>query len=162
MSGNLTFDGNIKVAFVTTIADINAPTVAELTAGDELQDDLTPDGLDTSGDTAAVDESSLGSTFSTEAAGRRSFTPSLTFKRYDSTGAATTPETTLDYRAKGYLVVRRSKLASAAFAAADKVDVYPVECGQPIPSTPAPNEVQKATVRMFMTGDPALAATVAA
>ena len=157
---NLTFDGNVKVSWVSTIASPAAPTAAELTAGTSLESFITPDGLETSFATASVDQSSLGSTFDSEAAGRRTPTLSVTFKRFTSAGAATAPETTLVYRAAGFLVVRRNKLATTAFASADKVDVYTVECGQATPGNPAPNEVQKATVSMFSTADPNLQVAV--
>jgi hypothetical protein len=159
---NLTFDGNVKVSWVATIASTSAPTVAELTAGTALEGHITPDGLSTAFDTAAVDQSSLGSTFDSEAAGRRKPNISITYKRYTAAGAETGAESTLVYRAEGFLVVRRTKAASVAWTAADPVEVYIVQCGQPNPNNPAPNETQKATVTLFSTADPVLDATVAA
>lgn len=159
---NLTFDGNVKVSFVSTLTSTTSPSAAELTAGTSLESHITPDGLATPFDTAEVDQSSLGSTFTNKTAGRREPNLSITFKTLTSAGVATAAATTLIYRAEGYLVVRRHKAASAAFAAADVVDVYPVQVGQPSPANAAPNEVQKATVTLFCTADPSLGVTAAA
>lgn len=159
---DLTYDGMLKVAWVPTIADPSAPTTAELGAGTDLEGDITPDGLVTGFDTAAVDTSSLDSTFSASAAGRRTPTLSITYKRYTSDGTPTDAESTLVYRAEGFLVVRRTVASSTAWTAAQPVEVYPAQCGQPAPANPAPNESQKATVSLFPTGDPTLDAAVAA
>lgn len=159
---NLTFDGNVRISWVATLTSLTSPSATELTAGTALESHITPDGWSPGGDTAAVDQSNLGSTYTNEAAGRRSFAPTITFKRYTTAGAATAAESTLVYRAEGYLVVRSNKAASSAYAASDKVDIYPVQCGQPVPANAAPNETQKATVRLFMTADASLGVTAAA
>lgn len=160
---NLTFDGNVKVSWVATLSSTTSPSAAQLTAGTSLEAHITPDGLAVPFDTAAVDQSSLSSTYTNEAAGRRHMQGSITFKRWDATaGAATAAESTLVYRAEGYLVVRWNKAATTAFAATDKVDVYPVQCGQPSPANAAPNETQKSTVTVFSTADPSLSVTAAA
>ena len=159
---SLTFDGNVRVSFLTTLTSLTSPSAAEITAGTALEGYITPDGWSPGGDTASVDQSNLGSTFTNEAAGRRSFAPTITYKRYDDSGTATAAETTLVYRANGFLVVRSNKAATSAFASGDKVDIYPVQCGQPVPANAAPNETQKATVRLFMSADAHLAVTAAA
>lgn len=160
--GDLTYDGNLKVSWVPAIANTSAPTAAEMAAGISLEDDITPDGLSTPFDTASVDTSSLASTFSSSAPGRRTPQISITYKRFKDDGTATDAETNLTYRAAGFLVVRRTKASSIAFAAADKVEVYPSTCGQPSPANAAPNEVQKATVSLMPSADPQLNAVVAA
>lgn len=158
---NLTFDGNVKVSFVPTIANTSAPTTVELNAGTSLEAHITPDGLERGFDTASVDQSSLGSTFGSEGAGRRTPSVGVTYKRYTSAGAATAAETALVYRASGFLVVRDNKAASVVWTVADKVEVYTVEVGQPDRANPAPNETQKATVKLFSSADPVLNAVVA-
>jgi hypothetical protein len=63
---DITADGKTRVYWVTTIANIAAPTVAELNAGISLQATLTADGLmGLQPETADVDTSSLASTFNT-------------------------------------------------------------------------------------------------
>lgn len=155
MAGDLPFDGMTKATWVPTIADLAAPTVAELTAAGAvpLEFLITPDGLSITSDTAAVDNSALASTFDTEQAGRRKPKIEITAKRKIDPDEDLA-YTTLIYRAVGNLVVRRDKVATAAYAASDKVEIYPVECGEPNYAVPAPNTIQKFTVMMFCTSDP--------
>lgn len=158
---DLIFDGMTKVSFVDTIADISAPTAAELTAGTSLEHLITPDGLAITPATASVDNSSLASTFTTATVGRRSYTIALTCKVTDDSGGGDA-KTTLVYQAAGFLVVRRNLAVGTAFAAAQTVEVYPVEVGEPAYATPAPNEVQKFTADLMVTADADTNATVAA
>lgn len=157
---DLISDGNTKVAFVTSIANINAPTAAELTAGNDWTQRITPDGLKTDPTTADVNTSSLASTFDTNQPGRRSYVVELTFKR----GTTTTedqPYSTLVYGATGYIVVRRGVAYATAFTTGDKVEVYPIACGEPQNIAPTANEVSKFMSPMKVTSDPATHATVA-
>lgn len=154
-------DGKTRVYWVDTIADISAPTVAELNAGDDLTERITPDGLNVPSETADVDNSSLASTFTTNRAGRRSFSPEVTFKRGDNP-TDDLPWTTLTYQTQGYLVVRRILLYTTAWAAAQECEVYPVECGERNTIPPAPNEVAKFTSQMKLRDEPDTSAVVAA
>jgi hypothetical protein len=153
-------DGKTRVAWVTAIANIAAPTVAELNAGQDFTTRITPDGLNIPAETADVDNSSLASTFTTNRAGRRSFSPEVTFKRGDSAGDDA-PWTTLTYQTMGYLVVRRVLPYTTAWTAGQSVEVYPVECGERNSVPPAPNEVAKFTSQMKLREEPNTAATVA-
>ena len=157
---DLISDGNTKVAFATSIANISAPTAAELTAASDWTTRLTPDGLKTDPSTADVDTSSLASTFTTNQPGRRSYTVELTFKR-GSTPTEDNPFTTLTYGATGFIVVRRGVSYATAFATGDKVEVYPVAAGEPQNIAPAANEVSKFMSPLKVTSDPATRATVA-
>ena len=151
-------DGTTKVSFVTTISNIAAPTVAELNAGTALEALITPDGLDVTPSTNAVATGALNSTVDTEAAGRRKFDISLTLKRQTGTD---TPVNLFPYQTAGYLVVRDNIASSTAWAASQKVQVYPVQSGEPNRVKPAANEVKKLTVGFFVTADPNTNATVA-
>ena len=154
-------DGKIRVAWATSISNINAPTVAELEAGQDFTTRITPDGLSIPMETADVDNSNIASTFTTNLAGRQSSTPEVTFKRGDnSTDDA--PYSTLTYQAMGYLVVRRILPYTTAWAAGQEVEVYPVQCGQRNSIPPAPNEVSKFTSPMKLREEPTLDAVVAA
>src|SRR5918997_6384078 len=79
----LVHDGNYLVSFVDDIADISAPTVAELTAGLELECQITPDGLAREASDETVDTSRLCSVFTTMKQGRTSFEVSITLVRLD-------------------------------------------------------------------------------
>lgn len=157
---DLISDGKTRVAWAATIANINAPTVAELTAAADYTQRITPDGLKLEPSTASVDTSSLASTFDTNTVGRISFDSEVTFKRGDTT-QDDAPFTTLKYGVAGYLVIRRGVAYSTAWASGQKVEVYPITCGEPKNSPPAANEVMKFISPMMVTSQPATAATVA-
>lgn len=144
------FDGMVKVAFLPSVANYDAPTVAELTAGTPLDGRLTPDGLDTSAATASIDTSKLNSTANSATIGRDTFTVSVKYVRGDD-AEATAVQDALVRGAAGVLAVRRDKLASAAWAAADDVELYPIICQRPNPEKPAPNALQAVTVGMEIT-----------
>ena len=154
-------DGKVKVALVDTISDTSAPTVAELTAGTDITDQLTADGL--SGfqpDTAEVDTTSMQSTFDTKRPGRSNYSGTvLRFKKQDT-------DTVYDTYVKDFtthVVVRRDgSAATEAFAASDEVEVYPVVCGEVQNMDPEPNSVQRFELPVMVSSQPELRATVSA
>lgn len=151
---DLSFEGMLKVSFVPTITSIAAPTVAQLTAGTPLEQDLLPDGLSTPSDTASIDNSRMNSTFTTNIVGRRSFT-GITVKYIRGTNPTQVAiASALIYGANGFLVVRRDKLSTVAWTVADKVEVYPVQVGELNPDSPAPNTLQAVEVPMMVTLEP--------
>jgi hypothetical protein len=149
------------VAWLSTCANINAPTVAELNAGADYTKRITPDGLKVDPSTADVDTSSLASKFDTKTVGRVGFETEVTFKRGDIGGADDAPFSTLKYGVSGYLVVRRGIDYATVWTVGQKVEVYPITCGEPANSSPAANEVMKFVSPMKVTDPPATAATVA-
>jgi hypothetical protein len=150
---DLTYDGMLRVAFVPTIANIAAPTVAELTAGTDLTPRLAPDGVARSADTGTVDTTKMSSTANTQMVGRRSFTASVTYQR-GTDEPATEVEEALTYRAAGYLVVRTSVTYETPWASAQKIEVYPVQVGEANPGTPGPDTVQTVEVPLTVTDTP--------
>lgn len=151
-------DGRVKVTFATAISNVAAPTTTELNAGTALQGYITPDGLDVGASTGKVNTSNLGSTFTTNKAGRREFDISVKFHHESPTD---TPYNLLPYNTDGYLVIRRGTTASTAWAAGDKVEVYPVNTGEPMQEKPAPDGVWDFTVPMYVSSDPNTRAVVA-
>lgn len=156
---DLLTDGMTRVQWVTTLSSVTSPTATQLNAGTAISSFITPDGLDITPSTASVDLGALDSTFDASGPGRRKYDITLTIKR--QTGTDTLFETTLTYQAAGFLVVRRNVTAATSFSAGQKVEVYPVTCGEPGPVKPAPNEVAKYTVPMFNTSDASRVSTVA-
>jgi len=162
MSVDIISDGKTKVTFVAAaddIADTNAPTVAELGAGVDVEAFITPDGMAIELSDDSVDTSALNSTFSTMKVGRSSVSIEITFK---DQGKDAAPWTTVEGRAAGFLVVRRNVDSETGYAAADEVEVYTVTCGDIKIVPAAENEVSKFAVDMFSSSDPVLDATVAA
>jgi uncharacterized membrane protein len=157
---DLISDGNIKVSWVPSIATVQSPTAAELNAGYDWTQRLTPDGLKTDPTTAEVNTSSLASTFDTTVPGRKSYQAEITFKRGTS-ALEDQPFTTLSYGVTGFLVVRRGTPYATAYATGDRVEVYPVAATEPQNVAPVANEVLKVLVKLSVTSDPATRAIVA-
>lgn len=153
-------DGKTRATWVSSIANINAPTAAECNGGMDLTIRLTPDGLKVDPTTADVDTSSLASTYDTSEVGRIKYDAELTIKRGD-TPTEDQPYTTLVYGVHGYLVVRRGLAFATAYAAGQQVEVYPMVCGERANKAPASNEVMKAMIPLKVTTQPATNATVA-
>lgn len=155
---DLFVDGNVKVSFVPSIANIHAPTTTELNAGTSLEPYITPTGLQIKATTASIDTSSLASTFTTQGSGRRSFAITIEMKRQTPTDVA---YNLVPYRTSGFLVVRRTVTSTTAWTTGQTVEVYPVITGEPELTPPAINEVSKFISPMMMTLDPDTRAVIA-
>lgn len=142
-------DGNIKVSWVTTIANTSAPTTTELNAGIALEAFITPDGYSITTSDDKVDTSALNSADNTAVPGRRNDEISITFKHQGDSAA---PWTTFASRPDGYIVERTSIAGSTAWTAAQKVRVFPVKAGSRQKAARAANEVEKFTVDFMKTG----------
>lgn len=159
--GDMLSDGNNKVSFVPSIADVSAPTVAELTSGTSLECLIMSDGLDISTDETAVSAPKLCDTIDAEQPGRAKTTIQLTCVRKD-VPAEDIAWTLLQRNLTGYLAVRRGITHDTAFAATQVVEVYPVKFGARRPIKPEANGVEKFMSQGYNTGAPELDAVVAA
>jgi hypothetical protein len=153
-------DGNTRVTLVASIANIAAPTVAELGAGTNVSAQLTPDGLaGFQPDTADVDNSALNSTFTTNTVGRASYSGTgLRFKKVTSD----TVYNLLTYGYETHIVIRRDIASGTANAASQVVEVYPVVCGHVQNTDPAPNSLHTFFVPMKIRSEPNLRGVTAA
>ena len=159
---SVAIDGTIRVAYVATIANQAAPTVAELNAGTLLQTLITKDGLVTPSDTNTVDDAALSDTFDAQVPGTFGGPVTLTFKRRALPDADTAWNLVV-YGTTGFIVVRRQVLAATAWTAAQVAEVYPGAWNQKIPATPARNEQHKFTVQWpVRSPGPSMDAVVAA
>lgn len=153
-------DGRTRIYSVPSIANIAAPTVAELNAGVDLSGLMTPDGLvGFEADTGDVDNSKINSTFNTVSAGRISYSGTL-IRLIKQTGTDTVYNT-LVYGFATNIVVRRDVTSGTAWTVADKVEVYPVQCGEVRNLAPEANSVHKYEIMTKITAQPNLRATVA-
>jgi hypothetical protein len=135
--GVITMDGRTIAGWATTIANIAAPTVTELTTGStRLETLITPDGLDISAATATIDVSNLGSVANANRAGRITWTIKLTF-HHDS--VVDTAWNLFPYRTNGYLWVRHGVDKATAPASTQKVKIYACETGEPNDDKAAPD-----------------------
>lgn len=153
-------DGMTRVDWVSAISNNAAPTTAELNAGIALTLKVTDDGLiGFEADTADVPTTSLADVFDTVDVGRVSYSgTALRIKKQTSTD---TIYDTLVKGTAGYLVVRRNTAYNTAWTAAQKVEVYPVKCGETKFVMPAANTLSRYEVPMKITSAPTLRATVA-
>ncbi len=159
---DITSDGKTRVAWVTSIANINAPTTTELTAGILLQGTMTADGLmNMKPTTADVNTNSLASVFDTNVNGRVSFSnPTLKFKRQSPVGTDTIFNTLVRDTA-GFLVIRRSVTESTVWTSGQPIEVYPALCEEIARTDVAPNSVETYEVGLKITASPSLRAAIA-
>lgn len=156
----ITNDGKVKATWVTSISNIAAPTVAELTGGGAtvLESDITPDGLNVKHDTGSVDVGNVAVKFTLEVPGRTKVGLSLTLHHRSGT------DTIFDLLTRdtdGFLVIRRGVLSTTAYSAGQKVRVYPCRCGEYDDPEPKPDSVWDFMVPMYLTAEPNLRAVVA-
>ncbi len=144
------------------IADISAPTVAELTdAGNtDISCFLTADGLALGISTSKVTGTSLCDSRNPEGIAGVTSDPSLKGYR-DSAADGDTLWNIAIRNSKGFLVVRRGIASEDAFTATENVEVYKATMGEPSPDPTADAAYTTFTLPLaFDTWD--LKATVAA
>ena len=154
-------DGNVRVSWVTTIANINAPTAAELTAGLLLASIATATGLaGFQPDTADVPTRKLNSTFSSVDVG--SISMSGTMLQFFKQSGTDTIYTTLTKNTVGFVVIRRSLATATAYLAGQLLQgVYPAKCGQRRWLDPEENTEERYEVPIKITSEPAFDVLVA-
>lgn len=145
---------NVAVHFVPTIADINAPTVAEIGAGQDLTSFATMVETSTRGQTRPTP--ALDSLFETNIPGTASAQAMAEFYRDSTTDTAWT---TLPRGTSGYLVINRF---NASVAASENVEVWPIKVTTRTMLPMTSNEVQRFRVEMSVPVEPDEDATVAA
>ena len=153
-------DGNTRVAYVPTIANIAAPTTTELNAGTLLQSVITSDGLiGFEPTTSDVDNTALNSTFNTVTIGRDQY--SGTMLRFKKQSGTDTAYATLTRGTSGYIVIRRDVAETTAWTSTQAVEVYPVTFGQTRRLTPEGNSLTRWEVDTKITSAPQIRAAVA-
>jgi hypothetical protein len=154
-------DGNVKVAYVPTIADISAPTATELNAGTDLECLITADGLSISVDEAVVALPALCETFDAESPGRAKYAIDLTLYRHQA-AVDDVGWTTLIRGLSGYLVVRYGVDVDTTWTAAQNALVFPGTAGERKPNPTTANGGVTFGSRWYVTEQPELDAVVAA
>lgn len=149
-------DGHVKVVYATAIADPANPTLAELNAGTtvDLSCYLTSDGFTPSLSEAVATDDRLCDTVTYENIGRAQ--RSLVIK-YVENPAASVGTTNLAYETltpgtTGFFVVRRGFLYSAAWAANQPTQVWPIAMGNYDWQPPEANTVLHVQQKAFVTG----------
>jgi hypothetical protein len=153
-------DGRTRVDWVPTIADIEAPTAAEINAGVRVSQWMTKDGLvGFQPETADAPTSGIESTFDTAVNGRRTFS-GMMLRLKKQTGTDTAYDTLLP-DTTGYVVIRRSVAATTAIGSGQKVQVYPVMVGEARWLDPEDNMPERYEIPLKPTAEPSLRAEVA-
>lgn len=153
-------DANTRVAWVPTIANIQAPTTTELNAGMLLHSTMSADGLvGFRPETADVPNTKLDSDFNTVDVGRTNLSGTM-LRLFKQSGTDTIYDTLIK-GAAGYVVIRRSVAASTAWTTGQKVQVYPAKCGETAWLDPEENTDERYEVPIKVTAKPALRAAVA-
>lgn len=157
-------DGNTKVAYVASIANIQAPDVSsELTAGSTLvlENLITADGFNVSVDEAVVALPALADTFDAESPGRAKYAIDLTFYRHLAT-VDDKAWVSIVRNLSGFLVVRYGVAVTTAFNTGDKLLVFPVTFGERKPLPTEANGGVKFTSHAYVTSQPAFDAVAVA
>lgn len=156
-------DGQVKVVFVPSIADVTAPTVTELTAAGvvDLSCFIKSDGRSHTIDEATIDNGKLCDTTDPQMPGRVTHNWAVTYARKQAT-ADDTAYATLKHLTNGFLVERFGKPYSTAFAAADVVNIYEIACGEQNEKADKNDIVWIDSQKLFVTEDPQRDVAVAA
>jgi hypothetical protein len=149
-------DGQIRVSVVASIANIAAPTTAELNAGTLITNFITKDGLTVPADQNYVDNSSLAETYDAQVVG--SFGGAITMTGIRDNATDTFWDLVV-YATNTHLVVRRGTPTGTAWGASQKVEVYPIQWHEPLPVQTASNEQGRFTAAAAVRSQPNLKAT---
>lgn len=147
MAQKYPYDGYTKVALVTSITNISAPTVAELNAGTDISCFLPKDGVNLTPTTQGVDTGSLCTQFDSQIAGSNSINGSLKGFRFND------GDTFWDLANLGditHVVIREGTAVDTAWAANDDVRVYKVQMGEPAPTPTAANAPASFELPLFV------------
>jgi hypothetical protein len=151
-------DGMIRVQFAPSVANIALPLVTEANAGTHITPFLTKDGLTTPADQNNVDVGTLAETFDAQTVGTFGGALEMTGIRNNT---ADTLWNLIVYGLTGFIIVRRGVPTASAFAASQKVEVFPVVFHEPIPAQTGGNESSRFAVSAPVTSQPNLKATMA-
>lgn len=154
------YERRTRLAWVTTIASIAAPTVAELAAGVDITPFISKDGVNTPANQNMVDNATITDSFDAQLVG--SFGGSLTLTMYRDTVTADDPYEDFEWGDVGFVVIRYGILYTTAFAAAQRVEVYPAQAHEPVMQPSAANANAKFTIQFAVTDQPEKHAVVAA
>lgn len=154
------YENNYRVHWCPAVADITAPTVAEITAGDYLGRLITKDGAALGISQNRVEVASIDELFDAERMGSWGARPVLSLYRDDIT--ETDGWDLVSNGAIGFLVISPFQATPGTEAAGDPAYVFPAEMGVPMPQDSGANSPQTFKVEFAVTSEPEMDATVAA
>lgn len=130
----MTYIGFLEDPDGTDIADVSAPTMAELASIVDLSCDVQSGGVDLGVSTAVIDAASICSAFVSQGLGRVTVSPQLTFWRYKQ------PEDTawelVEKGKLGWLLIRTGVPSDTPLANGQMVTLAYIEMSEPAPQFP--------------------------
>lgn len=146
--------GTRRVVFLPTVADINAITVTEMTAGKNISCYLTrQNGWAAGGDQATISDSRYCTVQDFEAPGTKTRTLALQYTFNLNEPTADEARLALPEGATGVLVhMLQVDEDSETFAAADWYEAVPVRMGEPFVVQVEENAVDRITQKAFIRG----------
>jgi hypothetical protein len=148
----------LKIYVVSAIANIAAPTVAELNAGTAITNFVTKDGLTVPAEQNYVDNASLAETFNAQVVGSFGGPIQMTGIR---DAATDTFWDLVVYGTNTHLAVRRGTATATAWGAGNKLEVYPIQWHEPLPVQTAQDEQGRFTASAAVRSQPNLKAVAA-
>lgn len=148
--------GDLRVAWLPAVAHntLAEVTMAEITAGTDLTDLIVSDGVSTPNNATTVDVSTIGTRQVKTAPGRYGGDPiEITFLRKTAL-ADDEAWTTFTKDATGFLLIGRFQVDGKAFAAGDRVEVWPVTVMSRQSLNVATNDANKAMARLAVPNVP--------
>lgn len=147
-------DGNQAVWWVPAIADVNNPTVAELTAPSVIDAScyLTAEGWTPGVDEQTINDERLCSTATYEQPGRIQHTLAISYVHNPDSPADNELYLALTRLTTGYFVARIGVPYDQPVAAGDIVDIYPAKMGYRAKQPGTANSVLTVNQKPFITG----------
>lgn len=152
-------DGNVRYTWVAAIVDPSAPTATALNAGVDLSCWIDGGGWQPGFNQSSTSDKRACSAQDYEGAGR--FTRSLVARYVTAPQGTNTAKATLVPGSLGFIVERRGLPADQTYAAAQKVNVWPVQPGQYQDLAPEENAKFKTQQQLFVRGPVVIDAVVA-
>lgn len=153
------FDGNVRVARLTEVADLSGPTTTELNGGIDLSELLPKDGWQPSTNTNSVEAGKLSQSYDASVPGTWGGEVQATFFRY-STVEEDIAWNLFDYGDAGFLVIRYGLPYDLAWADGQPVEVWPYICNKPQMNQTATNTNARFGLTFNIPSEPDLFAVV--
>lgn len=147
------FHAHTRVALASAIADLGAPTVAELAGSIDIACDLTQDGLDLAKSTGSAEVTRWASRFAGRRPTRYEFSrPELVGFRFSPPDSEVLWDAAV-FRAVKFLVVRRGLDVDTAWAAGQKVETYRFMFGKRTVAPSDSDDLTTFSVPLFILDD---------
>lgn len=148
-------DGNLRVAYLPTIADPQFPQLTELNAITtvDISCYITAEGFQPALEEQVITDDRLCSRATYEQPGRWQKTMTLSYVYNLLSPADNDAYLALTYLTVGFVVARWQAPYETDWADGDLLDVYPIKCGKQMKNQPTANSVLTVTQKLFITGE---------